>query len=163
MDAMSHKKKIAAGIAFGACLLLAVGAFRHSEPETGYAFPAIHEVAGMQAVKVRDYEDGDRRSFEIPRHYWPEVLAALSPSEHKTFGGKLGSRGEFEIRAADGKLTYVRLYGTYGSGRFDGFTVGHNYSTAQRNYYRGGNLNKFDSILRRATAEMRKTALSSGE
>lgn len=90
---MSNKKKIAAGIAFSACLLLAVHAFRHSEPEPGYAFPAIHDIASIEAVKVWDYEEGDRRSFEIPRHYWPEVLAALSPSEHEDSIGKGGIDG----------------------------------------------------------------------
>lgn len=79
----------------------------------------------------------------------------------RTVLARVGLTGALEIRAVDGQLTYVRLYGW--AGDVEGFSVGHDYPTSLRNCYRGGNLNEFDSILRRATAEARKTALASGQ
>lgn len=155
---MSHKKKIAACIAFSACLLLAVGSLRY--PSTGYSFPPIQEIVSIQAGPIRDYEDGEHRTFDIPNDYLEEVLAALSPSEHNTQPFKMAQRATLEIRAANGQLTYVVLYGS-SPGSFSDFSVTHESSIvghrSRHKYYHGRNMHKLEGILRRALAEAKKS------
>lgn len=65
----------------GVCLLLGCRRpplQRVDHPETGYAFPAISDIASMD-LSIRPAND--LLKFPVPRCCWEELLATLSPSQ----------------------------------------------------------------------------------
>lgn len=60
---------------------------RIQRPETGYAFPAASELTAIRVAHW--FHDGRfQAEFDVPPRYWPDVLAALTPSQYDENPGK---------------------------------------------------------------------------
>lgn len=125
-------------------------------PETGFAFPATDKIASIQVHdtgSIMDFED-----FDAPRHHWPWLFAALSPSQYEPIVPSMIALARLDIGTKDGRLFSIEVYW------WDDSPVGAFIVDAPpphgSKFYRGGNSKQFREAI---IAAKRDAKMNSGQ
>jgi hypothetical protein len=121
---------------------------RVQNPETGFAFPDVAEVASIQIIKYHTPETGSVEDRHLPIQIWPEVLEALSPSEYDSDALKWEVLGELRITEKNGETIFVALF-DLGPDRLGAFNAGGE-AWHTRTYFRGGNSSRLKAAITKA-------------
>lgn len=120
-------------------------------PETGFDFPATDKIASIQVHdtgSIMDFED-----FDAPRHHWPWLFAALSPSQYEPIVPSMIALARLDIRTKDGRLFSIEVYW------WDDSPVGAFIVDAPpphgRRFYRGGDSRQFKEAIIAAERDAR--------
>jgi hypothetical protein len=141
----------------------AVRQWRPTNTVTGYRFPVIPDITGMEVRRWRRAEDGvgKEADFDASKESWSDILAALSPSEIDPKPCPWQAIGQLRIRTNQGQDSCVNLF-SLEEAATGAFSAGPDFDTVR--YYRGGNTAQLQSALSKAHAEFQRSqARGSGD
>ena len=137
----------AALLTMSACMIFFVVLKSWEAPETGYRFPKLGNISSIRAVDVANHDHSKVQSFDIPRAYWSDVLASLSPSEADNPERKFEVIGRLRIQEANQEPVFVTLFWPESSGEF---AIGLDPDGSDWKMFRGGSIKQLQRILARA-------------
>jgi len=118
-------------------------------PETGYEFPSPGEIMAIEVFAHAGQLEPE--NYQVPNTQWPQVVAALSPSQFEPSPLPWEVLCELVIHTKEGEVLHVHVY-SLSDQLVGAFSVKTSAPMNERKYYRGGDTQEFLVAIRAAAS-----------